>query len=566
MEFLWPNASGRHFPTNTRWLDVLPAEGRVWTPSLYLGLLPFVLALTSFSLRRTAAPITRWLSWLTLLSALAGMGVFGLLWWLREIAGWFGGSLGGIAGDEVGGLYWLMTVVLPGYVYFRYPAKLLVVTSLGLSMLAAIGWDRLRANRSPRWWRFFALLAVASGAACLAVSLAWPALLPRLQTIAPNELFGPFDAAHAKNAITQSLLHTAALSLLLAAVLRGTAALLAPGESPGAKAQLAVLVLTALDLIIAGNPLVQYAPTDAWQNHTLPPALQNRTKRLYRDPQCWNSAWRDTGSPHRLLENLDWEQATLFPKYNLPREIALAESKGTLSSFDIEAFWDIARDHAGPNGSPPDPSVLQLAGVSHVIAPDHTRSEGTRLTEGVSLFTLPESPRRAWIVHEVVALGELQNPSSSAIRQRTEEILFPRDRTRDWSREAVIESDGKLPAILPPAGDAPPERCAIIADEAQRVEIEVRLASPGLVVLADAYDPGWALAVETDGVTRDAAILRTNRVLRGVMLPAGHHRLVFRYRPVSFYLGAATTGAALLALVTIAAITWRKESPGRAGG
>ena len=59
-------------------------------------------------------------------------------------ASWFelaGRYRPGTVGDEVGGLYWLMTVVLPGYVYFRYPAKLLVIAALGLSMLAARGWD-----------------------------------------------------------------------------------------------------------------------------------------------------------------------------------------------------------------------------------------------------------------------------------------------------------------------------------------------------------------------------------------------------------------------------------------
>jgi hypothetical protein len=163
-------------------------------------------------------------------------------------------------------------------------------------------------------------------------------------------------------------------------------------------------------------------------------------------------------------------------------------------------------------------------------------------------------------------MGELRDSSPSRIRQRTEEVLFPDGRIRDWSREAVVETDTELPAFSAPATDAPPERCQIIDDDPERVEIEARLTSPGIVVLADAYYPGWSLAVETDGVTRDAEILRTNRVLRGVALPAGKHRLVFRYRPVAFHVGAATSGVALVALVVIVAVTRRKKSSGKSGG
>ena len=36
-ECVWPNISGRTFPTNQRWTSVLPTEGRVWTPSALHG-------------------------------------------------------------------------------------------------------------------------------------------------------------------------------------------------------------------------------------------------------------------------------------------------------------------------------------------------------------------------------------------------------------------------------------------------------------------------------------------------------------------------------------------------
>jgi uncharacterized membrane protein YfhO len=53
---------------------------------------------------------------------------------------------------------------------------------------------------------------------------------------------------------------------------------------------------------------------------------------------------------------------------------------------------------------------------------------------------------------------------------------------------------------------------------------------------------------------RPAPILSADGYLRAVALPAGSHRVVFRYRPVSFYAGAALS---LLALGTLLAILYR---------
>jgi uncharacterized membrane protein YfhO len=76
------------------------------------------------------------------------------------------------------------------------------------------------------------------------------------------------------------------------------------------------------------------------------------------------------------------------------------------------------------------------------------------------------------------------------------------------------------------------------------------------VVLADTYYPGWRLMV--DG--RPTDIRRTNGVMRGAMVGAGAHRLVYRYDPVSLKVGAGLTVAGIAALVLLLAAAGHQTS------
>jgi hypothetical protein len=84
-------------------------------------------------------------------------------------------------------------------------------------------------------------------------------------------------------------------------------------------------------------------------------------------------------------------------------------------------------------------------------------------------------------------------------------------------------------------------------------------------VLSDQYYPGWEASVETLGQSRPATILRTNRVMRAVALPAGTHRIVFRYRPKSVLFGAAISGLTTVALTIAAVIALGRRRTAQAG-
>src|SRR5262249_41822643 len=82
-------------------------------------------------------------------------------------------------------------------------------------------------------------------------------------------------------------------------------------------------------------------------------------------------------------------------------------------------------------------------------------------------------------------------------------------------------------APIQPPGDAPLRGApaTILRDEDRTIEIEADLAAPGLVVVADAYYPGWQATV--DDVP--AAVVAVDHLFRGVPAGPGHHRIRFHF-------------------------------------
>ena len=87
---------------------------------------------------------------------------------------------------------------------------------------------------------------------------------------------------------------------------------------------------------------------------------------------------------------------------------------------------------------------------------------------------------------------------------------------------------------------------------ANALEAEARLERDGIAVFSEVFFPGWEAFVATDGGEfRPHAILRTNRSMRGILLPAGQHQIKMRYRPAAFRTGAAITGIAVTGLLLL---------------
>lgn len=85
----------------------------------------------------------------------------------------------------------------------------------------------------------------------------------------------------------------------------------------------------------------------------------------------------------------------------------------------------------------------------------------------------------------------------------------------------------------------------IIHYSAGEMVIDVEVPSSRILVLSDIFFPGWKVLIDD----KKEQMLKVNYVLRGVVVPAGRHKVKFIYDPQSFRIGAVVSVMSLILLV-----------------
>jgi hypothetical protein len=221
---IWPTWSGHFQPTHSRWVQAIPSEGRMWIPSLYVGIIPALLALYVVfgSMRRKSSE--RFLIAIGVLSTFVAMGNYSLVWLLRNVLDWLGASglEEQLSTDAKGSFYGILTAIIPGYDGFRYPAKWSVWMVASFSLLAACGFNRLVQGdfTDKRYHRWLVGFIALSGFLCVAVLMITPfnsvrvAFQSWLQQAA-DPLLGTPDLNASINAVVRALIQPVLLLVVV---------------------------------------------------------------------------------------------------------------------------------------------------------------------------------------------------------------------------------------------------------------------------------------------------------------------------------------------------------------
>jgi hypothetical protein len=108
-----------------------------------------------------------------------------------------------------------------------------------------------------------------------------------------------------------------------------------------------------------------------------------------------------------------------------------------------------------------------------------------------------------------------------------------------------------------PAFGAGPVGSVRIASYApEQVVLEAHLARDGAVILNDLYARGWTATLDGSA----ARIYAANALVRGVLVPAGDHRIEMEYRLPRLRAGLWTSGASLLLCAAVVVAGSRRRN------
>ncbi len=193
------------------------------------------------------------------------------------------------------------------------------------------------------------------------------------------------------------------------------------------------------------------------------------------------------------------------------------ELRGSLAA-GLKPFVDIQGEARFP----------MLLATNYFIGRNPKRPEQISAFEGKSglrVFIDPSAFPRARIVHAAVSVAD-----DRAV------LAAVRNPTTDLRRTVILE--GSAPALETCEGgdvDIPRYR---------PTSVVLRVNSPcrGMVVLADAWFPGWSATVNG----KPAQIYRAYNLLRGVVVERGDHEVIMLYRPGSVFIGMAMAVVGML--------------------
>ena len=421
-------------------------------------------------------------------------------------------------------LYVLLQYV-PGFNFFRAPARWLFVSAFSLSILAGFGFSALAKlittdleEQAIRW----PILSKAMALTFLWVVIIASAFLFVLQPgDTPGDRYGAVLAslrASAYPLLFSTLLIGAGFLLLTAYLRRGLSLRAFKIISVG---------LVAIDLLVANrdvNPLRD--PSYFTQRY-------GSIDFLHRDASLYRILPVDK-EPLDFMRGLRRDVPTMYGLSSVYGGSALVTSR-------YAAFMDKV--------DLSDERLMGLLNVKYVIAhkdePIPVMFPVAYEDEHLTIYENEAVLPRTFVVHEIEVI-----PSGQVILERLVSDDF------DPQQTLILEERPPHPIARKSGLRHGGSWARVISHFPHQVVVEARASLDGFLFLADAYYPGWKAYVDGE----EEKIYAADYLFRAVFLPRGEHRVEFRYDPLSFKIGLAISSLALLVLwaVVLARVVIRR--------
>ncbi len=406
----------------------------------------------------------------------------------------------------------------------RIPVRYHLWVSLAVAVLAAVGVDRLA---RPGWVRLRGAVGFAAVLVVASLLVAAPRYIPawtearKWNTPEYQEHFR-WLGRELSIAITRTAVLVGLAWAVAAAAIRQV--------QPVGRARCAAVLPILIGLDLFGSHWFD-VPTIDPSYWTVPPESVARIKADPTTIRVFGVAERAAAEPGFASHPVDFFEVRDTLGWSLPPVWGLKSATGLTPLYPRRVMT--FHDHAHPLATRYD-----VEGVTHLLTgqPIAGFTGRTERAGSAVIHHLPTAQPRARL---------MGRPFYVADEPAAERAL---DQLGASIRDILIVED---PGRFVPIGAVPTGSARIVVDDPERVEVEVELTgdTPGYLVLADTFDPGWTCRV--DGVA--SPIHPAFAAFRAVGLSPGEHRVSFIYEPAGFRVGLVLSTLGLI-LVFLAAV------------
>jgi hypothetical protein len=296
--------------------------------------------------------------------------------------------------------------------------------------------------------------------------------------------------------------------------------------------QALIVGLVFFDLASAHRPHQYFLDTDLLDKApTIIAAPSSKRNRIFYYPPYSNlhpSSYLMQGQPSfQAVNGILFSH--LIPNMGIFHGFDYMQEIDALARWPYRAFLDFA------NPLPPEKQfrLLGRLNVEYIIAfqplPHEGVTQARHFPEHLSwLYRIDRITPRTYISSKVIAE---EDPIKILERLSSKEF--------DPLDDVILDHPLSVPEKKNIQANA-----EIISYTNHQVRIRASLNSPGVLVLADSFYPGWHVYVDE----QEKKVLRANLFFRAVPLSEGEHTVEFRYRPLSFTIGW------IISLITLAGI------------
>lgn len=416
---------------------------------------------------------------------------------------------------------WLRVLRFPTKAYFTLHALVALLAASGLQLLAG----------TPRPWRLAAAAGLGLGAP-LAAAPWLPVLMPGPMGWFRGHFFPPGWSEPARASALADLLADARVGGLLALALAGLAALVLLRRLPPRRAAGLAAAVVVADLLRTGaglNPMVSPAFYEGSPElRAIGERLRASDARLFT---CEPESSRGYFEARGLRAEHDWWtfaafMESLVPYFNMSQRLPSALTIDRTMLVPVERV--LAPEEAACAAVPRVLDRLRAAGVSHVLSL-------SPLAHAELEHVASWIPRR--VAPLMIHLYALRAPLP--LRAVAATARPPRAGERAPAADGATLSEGLGFEVEGARGELLSR-----TETSDEIRLTVRADRPTVVVVRDAFAPGWSASL--DG--QPTALLRADGRHRAVAIPAGDSDVRLVYTPPGVARGLLVSGLAALAV------------------